>query len=318
MKNSTAFFVLTPYGHIGLLRHLYFSLIFLWYVFILLANSSLVLVICTDRRLHEPMYLLLCSLFVNEIYGSSTVYPCLLSQMLSEDHEVSRAYCLLQVYCLYSSAAVEFCSLAAMAYDRYVSICYPLHYSAIMSGRRVCHITALIWACSLVNFTVCFSFTVRLDFCGTSIDKVFCDHYLVIQLACSPSTLANAFDLLFAFVAILVPLAMILFSYVKILYICLKATKETKQKALSTCMPQIISLANLLIGCIYHFADTRLNVTANHLNPRLRVLLSVYLLLCQPLLSPLMYGLNLSKIRQACKRLLGSFYVPHNLPSCCF
>ncbi|CAL8241057.1 unnamed protein product [Merluccius merluccius] len=308
MRNSTPVvsFILTPYGHIGLLRYLYFSFIFLWYIFIVLANSSLVLVICLERQLHEPMYLFLCSLFVNEIYASSTVYPCLLSQMLSEKHEVSRSYCLLQVYCLYSSASVEFCSLAAMAYDRYVSICYPLHYSVIMSTRRVRHITTLIWVSSLVNFTICFSFTVQLEFCGNLIDKVFCDHYLVIKLACSMSALADGFDLLFAFVAILLPLTLIFFSYIKILYICLKTTKETKQKALSTCAPQIISLANLLIGCIYHFADTRLNVTVNHLHPQLRVLLSVYLLLCQPLLSPLMYGLNLSKIRHACKRLLFS------------
>uniref|UniRef100_UPI003AABDB24 olfactory receptor 2F1-like n=1 Tax=Centroberyx gerrardi TaxID=166262 RepID=UPI003AABDB24 len=305
-ENSTyvVSFILIPYSNIGLLRYLYFTITILWYTSIIVANTFLVVVICMDKKLHEPMYLFLCSLFVNEMIGSTTVYPCLLSQMLSDTHEVTLTYCFLQIFILYSSASVEFCSLAAMAYDRYVSICYPLHYHAILNTRRVCNIIVLIWVCSFINFTISFSFTINLKFCGKYIDKVFCDHYLLTKLACSVTTLNNISDLFFAFVAIIGPLILIFFSYVKILTVCLKTSKETKQKAISTCTPQIVSLVNLFFGCIFHFGDTRLDMSVTHVPDKVRILFSVYLLICQPLLSPLMYGLNLSKIRNACKRLM--------------
>ncbi|XP_029936084.1 putative gustatory receptor clone PTE01 [Myripristis murdjan] len=294
-------FILTPYGNIGLVKYLYFTLIFLWYFSIIVANTFLVVVVCVDKKLHEPMYLFLCSLLLSELFGSTTVYPCLLSNMLSDTHEVTLTYCFLQIFCLYSAASVEFCSLAAMAYDRYVSICHPLHYHVIMNNRRVCKIIALIWVCSFINFTVSFSFTVRLKFCGNIIDKVFCDHYLLTKLACSVTTVNDIADLLFAFFAIVLPLILIFYCYFKILTVCLRNFKDTKQKAISTCTPQIVSLVNLFLGCIFHFGDTRLEKTVTNVPEKLRIILSVYLLICQPILSPIMYGFNLPKIRNACK-----------------
>ncbi|KAM4608257.1 olfactory receptor 2K2-like [Polymixia lowei] len=304
MDNSTQIvtFVLSAYGNIGQLKYLYFCIVLLWYLSIFVANTVLIVIIYVDRRLHEPMYLFLCSLFVNEIYGSTSLYPCLLSQMFSETHEVTVASCFLQIFCLYTSASVEFCSLAAMAYDRYVSICCPLHYSVIMNVGKVCPIILFVWVYSFVNFVFSFSLIIRLEFCGNVIDKVICDQYLVSKLACSVSTLNNPIDLLYGFVAVVVPLSLICFSYIKILTICLKTSNETKQKAFSTCTPQIVSVTNMFVGCIFHYADTRFD--AGYIPDKLRILLSVYLIICQPIVTPFMYGLSLPKIRDACKRFL--------------
>uniref|UniRef100_UPI003AAAD3BC olfactory receptor 11A1-like n=1 Tax=Centroberyx gerrardi TaxID=166262 RepID=UPI003AAAD3BC len=304
MENSTEIvsFVLAAYGKIGQLKYLYFSITVLWYLSIFVANTVLIVVIYVDRRLHEPMYIFLCNLFVNEIYGSTSLYPLLLSQMFSDTHEVSLTYCFLQIFCIYTSTSVEFCSLAAMAYDRYISICYPLHYHVIMNTGRVCMIILLIWVYSFVNIVFSFTLIIHLKFCGNIIDKVFCDHHLVSNLACSVSILNNISDLLYAFVGIVVPCSLISFSYVKILAVCLKTSKETKQKAVSTCTPQIVSVSNLFIGCTFHFVDSRFD--AAHVPDKVRILLSVYLLICQPIVTPCMYGLNLPKIREACKRFL--------------
>ncbi|XP_056892485.1 olfactory receptor 6C3-like isoform X3 [Takifugu flavidus] len=203
---------------------------------------------------------------------------------------------------IYASASLEFCSLAAMAYDRYVAICYPLQYSLIMNTGRVCKIISAVWGYSFINVLVLLSFVINLDFCGNVIDKVFCDYYLIIQLACSVSLTEKISDLFFAFLTMFVPFSLILFSYLKILTVCLKASKENTQKAISTCTPQIVSLSNLFLGSIFHFSDSRVDVS--HAPDELRVMLSMYIFIIQPMLTPFMYGLKLPKIRQSCKIIL--------------
>ncbi|XP_034417748.1 olfactory receptor 6B1-like [Cyclopterus lumpus] len=304
MDNSTEIvsFVLAAYGNIGNLKYLYFSIMLVWYLSICVSNTILIVVIYMDRRLHEPMYILLCNLFLNEMGGSTSVYPLLLSQMFSDTHEVTLPWCFLQMCCVYTCSSIEFCSLAAMAYDRHVCICYPLHYNAIMSTGRVGAILLLIWMYSFANFIFSFSFIIPLRFCGNVIDKVFCDHHLVIKLACSVSVLASMSDLFFAFVTMVIPFSLILVSYVKILSVCLNTSKENRHKAISTCTPQIVSLSNMFVGAIFHFVDSRFDVA--HVTNKVRIILSVYIFVFQPMITPFMYGFKLPKIRASCKRLL--------------
>ena len=122
MENSTEVvsFVLAAYGNIGELKYLYFSIMLLWYLSICVNNAVVIMVIFLDKGLHEPMYILLCNLLVNEIFATTLVYPLVMSQMFSDTHEVTLPWCFLQMCCLSTCASIEFCSLAAMAYDRYV------------------------------------------------------------------------------------------------------------------------------------------------------------------------------------------------------
>ncbi|XP_075960196.1 olfactory receptor 4D10-like [Anarhichas minor] len=304
MENSTKIvsFVLAAYGDIGNLKYLYFILMLFWYLSICVSNTFLIVVIYMDTSLHEPMYILLCNLFVNEMGGSTSMYPLLLSQMFSDTHEVTLQWCFLEMCCIYTCTSVEFCSLAAMAYDRYVCICYPLHYNVIMSTGRVGLIILLIWMYSFVNYIFIFSFIIPLTFCGNVIDKVFCDQHLVIKLACSASVLTSISDLLFAFLTVVIPFSLILVSYMKILSVCLNLSKENKQKAVTTCTPQIVSVSNLFVGAVFHFVDSRFDVAS--IPDKVRIFLSIYLLIFQPMITPFMYGFKLPKIRQSCKRLL--------------
>ncbi|XP_041663108.1 olfactory receptor 1-like [Cheilinus undulatus] len=299
MDNTTKIwsFVLAAYGNIGELKYLYFSAMLFWYLSICAANTVLIVVIYVDRRLHEPMYILLCNLSVNEMFGSTSLYPLMLSQMFSDTHEVTLPWCFLQMCCIYISASVEFCSLAAMAYDRHVSICYPLRYNIIMNTGRLVSIVVIIWLYSIASFIFSFAFITNLHFCGNVIEKVFCDHHLLIKLACSISTPNNISDLLFALVTIVIPFSLISVSYMKILAVCLNTSIENKQKALTTCTPQIVSVSNLFVGCIFHFVDSRFHVA--HVPEKARIILSVYLLICQPIITPFMYGFKLPKIRDA-------------------
>lgn len=304
MENSSEIvsIVLAAYGDIGPLKYLYFSLMLSWYLSICVANTILIVVIYVDRRLHEPMYILLCNLFVNEIGGSTSLYPLMLSQMFSDSHEVTLPWCFLQMCCIYTCASVEFCSLAAMAYDRYISICYPLHYSVMMNTQRVFIIILLVWIYSFANFIVSFSFIFSLKFCGNVIDKVFCDHRLLVKLACSVSVYNNISDFVFGFGTFVIPFCLISVSYMKILAVCLNTSKENRQKAVTTCTPQIVSVSNMFVGCIFHFVDSRIETA--RVPDKVRVILSVYLLVCQPMITPFMYGFNLPKIKNASKQFL--------------
>ncbi|XP_037345015.2 olfactory receptor 10A6-like [Pungitius pungitius] len=304
MKNSTEVvsFVLSAYGNIGNLKYLYFSIILLWYIFICVSNTVLIVVIYMDRGLHEPMYLLLCHLFMNEISASTSLYPLLLSQMFSDTHEVTLPWCFLQMFCIYIFGCVQLCNLTAMAYDRYVCICHPLHYNVLMSNERVVKIILLVWIYSFSSNMFSFSFILPLKFCGNVIDKVFCDQQLVIKLACSVSALTSISDLFFGFMCVVIPFSLISVSYIKILWVCLIVSNESKKKVITTCTPQIVSLANIFVSATFHFIYSRLDV--GYLPDEVQVILSTYLLILQPMITPFMYGLYLPKIRHSYKRLL--------------
>uniref|UniRef100_A0A669CJ06 Olfactory receptor n=1 Tax=Oreochromis niloticus TaxID=8128 RepID=A0A669CJ06_ORENI len=301
-SSETVSFVLAAYGNVGALKYMYFSIILFWYVSICVANTVLIVVINVDRRLHEPMYILLSNLCLNEINASTALYPFLLSQMFSDSHEVTLPWCFLQMCCMYTSASAEFCSLAAMAYDRYISICHPLHYNVIMNTERVFILILLVWMYSFLSFIFSFSFIFSLKFCGNIVNNVYCDHKLIIRLSCSVLVHSFISDIFFVLLSIYLPFTLILVSYMKILAVCRKTSKENKQKAVTTCTPQIVSVSNLFVGCIFHSID--FSLLAAQVPGEVRVILSIYLLICQPMLTPFMYGFNLPKIRQSCTMLL--------------
>ncbi|CAI5656489.1 olfactory receptor 4D1-like [Oreochromis aureus] len=301
-SSETVSFVLAAYGNVGALKYMYFSIILFWYVSICVANTVLIVVINVDRRLHEPMYILLSNLCLNEINASTALYPFLLSQMFSDSHEVTLPWCFLQMCCMYTSASAEFCSLAAMAYDRYISICHPLRYNVIMNTERVFILILLVWMYSFLSFIFSFSFIFSLKFCGNIVNNVYCDHKLIIRLSCSILVHSFISDIFFVLLSIYLPFTLILVSYMKILAVCRKTSTENKQKAVTTCTPQIVSVSNLFVGCIFHSID--FSLLAAQVPGEVRVILSIYLLICQPMLTPFMYGFNLPKIRQSCTMLL--------------
>uniref|UniRef100_A0A4W5QCE5 Olfactory receptor n=1 Tax=Hucho hucho TaxID=62062 RepID=A0A4W5QCE5_9TELE len=308
MENSTQFtsFILAGYTDSGHLKYLYFIIIAVLYNSIVFANTVLIVVICMDRRLHEPMYLFLCSLFVNELYGSTALFPALMTHLVSDAHSVSTVYCYLQIFCMYAYGSMEFCNLSAMSYDRYLAICYPLQYNVIMTPKRVCILICVIWLYPFAKSIILVFLTSRLQLCGNVIDKVYCDNYLVVKLACSTldTTVNNIYGLYSLVLSVAVPLITILFSYIKILTICLKSSIETRQKAFSTCTPHLASLLNFSFGCFLNLIQSRFDRPMRNVPTVLHTILSVYFLMCQPLLNPIVYGVRMAKIRQACKYIL--------------
>ncbi|XP_070685383.1 olfactory receptor 10A6-like [Pempheris klunzingeri] len=304
MRNSSqaSHFTLAAYSDTGLFKYLLFLMILFYYLVIVGANVLLVVVICVNRSLHEPMYLFLCSLFVNELYGSTGLFPFLLLQILSDTHTVPAPCCFLQIFSVYLYGNVEFTNLAVMSYDRYVAICCPLQYNTRMTSKKVTVLIAVIW---LLPFSVVFvttSLAASLQLCGNIINKVYCDNHSIIKLACHDTSVNNIYELVAASLVVYVSVSVIFYTYMQILKVCFSGSKQTRLKALSTCTPHLASLLNFCFGVSFEILQSRFNMSS--VPPLLRIFLSLYFLTCQPLFSPLMYGLSLSRIRTVCKSLL--------------
>ncbi|XP_049921943.1 olfactory receptor 11A1-like [Epinephelus moara] len=301
MVNVT-FFTLAAYSDTGAFKHLYFMIVMCLYMLILCSNLLLIVVICVNRSLHEPMYMFLCSLFVNELYGSTGLFPLLLLQILSDIHTVSASACFLQIFCVYSYGCVEFLNLAVMSYDRYLAICHPLQYNTRMTANKVVVLIAVTWLFPFLMIAVLISLSAPLQLCGNVINRVYCGNYGIVKLACSDTTLNNIYGLVYTVISIIIPLLLILYTYVKILRVCFSGSKQTRQKAVSTCTPHLASLLNFSFGVCFQIYQSRFDMSS--VPHMLDILLSLYFLTCQPLFTPLLYGLKMSKIRIICKRLL--------------
>ncbi|XP_072247927.1 olfactory receptor 11A1-like [Leuresthes tenuis] len=304
MINSTqvSYFTLSAYFDVGLFRYLYFMIILSLYILIISSNVLLIVVISVNRSLHEPMNMFLCSLFVNELYGSSGLFPFLLIQILSDLHTVSAPLCFLQIFCVYTYVSVEIFNLAVMSYDRYLAICYPLLYNTLMTSEKVAMLIALTWFLPFLAIVVLIALSASLKLCGNIIDRVYCGNYSIVKLSCSDISVNNIYGLVYTFISFIGPLILILYTYTKILIICFSGSKQTRQKALRTCTPHLASILNFWFGCSFQILQSRFD--SSRVPALLGIFLSLYFLTCQPLFNPVLYGLKMNKIRDACKRLL--------------
>uniref|UniRef100_A0A3Q3GB43 Olfactory receptor n=1 Tax=Kryptolebias marmoratus TaxID=37003 RepID=A0A3Q3GB43_KRYMA len=285
-----------------LCTYCFFVTFLMIYTVIIGCNVVLIVVICVNRSLHEPMYLFLCSLFVNELYGSTGLFPFLLIQILSDVHTVSAPLCFLQIFCLYTYGSVEFTNLAVMSYDRYVAICHPLQYKAIMSQRRIVCLISVIWLPPFLAVSVTTFLTSSLQLCGNVNNDIYCNNHSIIKLACSEPRVNNIYELVMTFLTVCVPVSVILYTYMRILKVCFSGSKQTRQKAVSTCTPHLVSIVSFCFCVCYKIFESRFNLI--DVPSLLKICFLLFFLTCQPFFNPVLYGLSLSKVYIMCKRLV--------------
>ncbi|MEQ2186416.1 hypothetical protein GOODEAATRI_028195 [Goodea atripinnis] len=220
--------------------------------------------------------------------------------ILSDVHTISVTFCFTQIYCLHSYLTIEFYNLTAMSYDRYVSICHPLQYHQLMTAKITVYLIATLWVFSFLGICVTTSLSFSLQLCSNFINKVYCNNYSIVKLACSDTTVNNIYGLVASALTTFITVVLIIYTYLKILKECYSGSKQTRQKAIITCTPHLASLLNYTFGVCFEIVQSRLNM--DHVPNMMRIFLSLYFLTCQPLFNPVMYGLNLSKIRQIWKR----------------
>ncbi|XP_035242172.1 olfactory receptor 142-like [Anguilla anguilla] len=288
-------FILKAYTELEDHRYVYFTSFLLLFIATVLTNVILLTVIYIERCLHEPMYFFMCNLAVNGIYGSLSLFPSVLGNLMSHTYEISLAACLLQIFCVHTYAAVEFTILGVMGYDRYVAICYPLHYHQLMSHRRLCTLIALSWIYPYVLFGLYFILTVQRTFCARFIDKVYCVNFELVKLSCFETSFQSKIGFVVTILVFVPQLLMILFSYAQILRICLSASKECQTKAIQTCTPHILTVINNAVGMLFEIMLTRFNMS--HVPYKARIFMSLYVMIFPPLCHPVIYGISIHAIR---------------------
>ena len=185
-NSRVAEFVLLGLSSSWELQYFFFMLFNLLYVTIVLGNLLIELTVISEPALHTPMYIMLSNLSVLDVFLATYATPKMIHDFLYEPKTISFEGCMAQIFLLHIFAGGEMMLLAAMAYDRYVAICKPLHYATIMN---LCKCTGLVvgsWVIGVMHALSQLAFTVNLLFCGPNIvDSYYCDLTLVIKLACT-------------------------------------------------------------------------------------------------------------------------------------
>ncbi|XP_045910394.1 olfactory receptor 51L1-like [Micropterus dolomieu] len=296
------YFQLTLFTDSGPLRYLFFCLCLLIYMTIISANVVIILTVCLETSLHQPMYIFISCLCLNSLYGSAGFFPRFLMDILSDTHLISRASCFIQIYVIYTYASYEPTILSIMAYDRFVAICQPLHYHSKMTFRMVRRllIFALLYPASAICFLV--YLTVRLPLCGNKLHRLFCSNWPVVRLSCVDTTLnsiAGQFILIITFFA---PLFFVLYTYLRILLVCRRSSSEFRGKALQTCLPHMVTFVTYMFSVFCEMSLSRLE--GDKMNPIIIVVFSLECVIIPPINNPLVYGLKLPQIKGVIFRFL--------------
>uniref|UniRef100_A0A3Q3IJ51 G-protein coupled receptors family 1 profile domain-containing protein n=1 Tax=Monopterus albus TaxID=43700 RepID=A0A3Q3IJ51_MONAL len=240
------------------------------------------------------MYVFICSLCLNSLYGSSGFFPRFLMDLLSDTHFISYPFCFLQMYITATYVGHELNILTVMAYDRFVAICQPLHYHSKMTFR-----TVLLLLILAVMYPVCilgyFVYHVNsLPFCGNQLPRIVCTIWVITNLSCVGTTVISIASQIFSVISVFIPLFFVLYTYLRILLVCRRSSSEFRGKALQTSLPHIVTFGNY---CISLFCDFSLSWYKMDEANTLVIVLSLEFLIIPPIINPLVYGLNLPQIR---------------------
>uniref|UniRef100_A0A4W6DJN2 G-protein coupled receptors family 1 profile domain-containing protein n=1 Tax=Lates calcarifer TaxID=8187 RepID=A0A4W6DJN2_LATCA len=278
-----------------------FALTLLCYCVIWLVNVTIIMTIIVDKNLHEPMYIFLCNLCINGLYGTAGFYPKFLSDLLSSTHVISHAGCLLQGFVLHSSACADFSLLVLMAFDRYVAVCRPLVYHSVMTKEKisVCLFFAWLLPICLVLMSTITTSTSRL--CGSHIPKIYCINFLIGKLACSASIasiIIPAFNYTFYFFHVI----FIVWSYMHLIRKCIFSS-ENRSKFMQTCLPHLLCLIIVVVCLLFDLLYIRFG--SKELPQGVQNFMAIEFLLIPPLINPIIYGFKLTQIRN---RIIGSLF----------
>nr|XP_020516456.1 olfactory receptor 52N5-like [Labrus bergylta] len=273
-----------------------FILLLLIYIFIMVTNICLVALIFMERSLHEPMYLLLCNMSINDVFGATTIIPPILIHVFTP---VSRRYisyneCVIQAFGAHFHAGVSHTVITIMTLDRYVAICSPLRYATIMTNSMVVKLSVSAWGVAFLLIVTVIGLSVRLSRCRNSIYNPFCDNASLFKLSCENVLINHIYGLGTASVTMGCSLGSVIVTYLRIAMVCLSSKNKTlNSKALQTCTTHltvyiILLLSGNIIIILHRFP---------HLSEE-RKLASILPHVVPPSMNTVIYGLQIKAVRQ--------------------
>ncbi|XP_070586655.1 olfactory receptor 5V1-like [Erythrolamprus reginae] len=289
-------FIILGFRNLQEIHLLLFTGFFIIYLFTVLWNTFIVLMILMDQKLRNPMYFFLGNLSFLDICYTSTTIPQMLAHLLSEKNSISYMGCALQAYFFFSFVGIECLLLAVMAFDRYVAICNPLRYTLIISKEICFQLATACWAGGLLNSVVHTTFAFQLPFCGNNhLDAFYCDIAPLLRLSCGDTSLNQVLLLSIGFFIAWTPLACILLSYGYIISTILSMhSSEGRQKAFSTCSSHITVVLLYYGSALFTYSKSNDNNSSNQAK-----LIPVIYSILTPLLNPIIYTLRNKDVMSA-------------------
>ncbi|XP_043776339.1 olfactory receptor 4K15 [Cervus elaphus] len=274
-----------------------FLIFSLLYLAILLGNFLIILTVSSDSRLHTPMYFLLANLSLIDICVASFATPKMIADFLVERKTISFEACLAQIFFVHLFAGGEMVLLVSMAYDRYVAICKPLHYTTIMNWRVCITLVLIPWCVGFIHTTSQLAFTVNLPFCGPNqVDSFFCDLPLVTKLACTDTYVISLLIVADSGLLSLSSFLLLVVSYTVILITVRSRSSASTARARST-LTAHITVVTLFFGpCIFIYVWPFSGYSIDKV-------LAVFYTIFTPILNPVIYTLRNKEMKAAMSKL---------------
>ncbi|XP_016055126.1 PREDICTED: olfactory receptor 4F3/4F16/4F29-like [Miniopterus natalensis] len=268
-----------------------------FYVGSMLGNSLIMLTVTSDPHLHSPMYFLLANLSFIDLGVSSVTSPKMIYDLFRKRKVISFSGCMTQVFFIHVIGGVEMVLLIAMAFDRYVAICKPLHYLTIMSPRMCIFFLVAAWTTGLIHSVVQLAFVVKLPFCGPNVlDSFYCDLPRFIKLACTDTyqlelmvTANSGFISVGSFFILII-------SYIIIILTVQKHSSAGSSKALSTLLAHITVVVLFFGPLIFVYMWPS---PSTHLDK----FLAIFDAVLTPFLNPIIYTFRNQEMKVAMRRV---------------
>ncbi|XP_026540028.1 olfactory receptor 14A16-like [Notechis scutatus] len=278
---------------------LHFVVFLMMYLVILIGNFLLIILVVMSNHLQTPMYFFLVNLAIVDLGSTTVTIPRSIVSALMNARRISYSECLAQMFFFVFFLSSDLFLLTAMAYDRYVAICHPLHYMSMMQWKNCIQMAGGAWMVGFLNAAMHTGSLFSLPFCSKVIHQFFCEIPHLMKISCFDPKFSEKWVLLFSAFLGVVCFMLIIISYVKIFKTLLSMSSMAgRQKAFSTCIPHLLVVCLLCgTGIFSHFIPN--SGSSDEWNEVLAVIYSVI----PPMMNPVIYSMRNKDIKAALWKL---------------